>query len=102
MSGMQRGRVDGERTDASSVSTKHVVFYLPDDPNVSCIGNPRPMLWIEMKPMVLAMLLFPPLAFLGWRQQFPRFRNWLSAKPQKASYVAMRRGSGPDGGTSAR
>ncbi len=80
----QQGGVDGEPIDASSVSTKHVVFCLPENSSVSCMGNPEPMLRNDSISIILAMLLFPPLALLRWRRQFPKSRRWLSADSYRA------------------
>ena len=78
-SGSQQGGVEGEETSVSSISTRHAVFYLPDDPNVSCIGNPTPMLKNEIIPIVLAMLFIPPFFLLSARTRYPAFRRWLRA-----------------------
>jgi hypothetical protein len=43
-SGSQQGGLEDEVTKLSSISTRHAVFYLPEDPNVSGIGNPTPIL----------------------------------------------------------
>lgn len=81
-SGSQQGGVDGEVT---SISTRHAVFYLPDDQNVSCMGNPKPMLKNEIIPIVLAMLFIPPFFLLSARTRYPTFRRWLRADTQSSS-----------------
>jgi len=78
-SGSQQGGVEGQETSVFSISTRHAVFYLPDDPNVSCIGNPKPMLKNEIIPIVLAMLFIPPFFLLSARTRYPAFRRWLRA-----------------------
>jgi hypothetical protein len=77
-SGAQEG---GEEVDWSANCGGHVVYYLPENPYVSCIGDPAPMLKNEVVSIILPMLVFPPFALLGWRWRFPRFRNWLNAQP---------------------
>jgi hypothetical protein len=81
-SGSQQGGVEGEETSVSSISTRRAVFYLPDDPNVSCIGDPAPMLKNEIIPMVLAMLFIPPFFLLSARTRYAAFRRWLRADTQ--------------------
>jgi len=76
-SGSQEGGVDGEATGVSTISSKHPVFYLPDDPNISCIGDPAPMLKNEVIPICLAMLIFPPTILLISRGRYAAFRRWL-------------------------
>jgi len=78
-SGSQQGGAEGEETSVSSISTRRAVFYLPDDPNVSCIGNPAPMLKNEIIPIVLAMLFIPTFFLLSARTRYPAFRRWLRA-----------------------
>jgi hypothetical protein len=82
-SGSQQGGVEGEATSLSSISARHAVFYLSDDPNVSCIGNPTPMLKNEIIPIVLAMLFIPPFFLLSARTRHPAFRGWLRADKQR-------------------
>lgn len=74
-SGSQEGGVDGEPT---TTSAKHAVFYLPEDPNTSCIGDPMPMLWNEVISISLVMFILVPVALLGARMRSPGFRRWLS------------------------
>jgi uncharacterized protein DUF3592 len=81
-SGSQQGGIEGEVTSASSVSTRHAVFYLPEDPNVSCIGSPTPMLKNEIIPIALAMLFIPPFFLLSARTRYPAFQRWLRADTQ--------------------
>jgi hypothetical protein len=79
-SGTQSG---GEEMVSFSNCNGHVVYYLPEDPYVSCIGNPAPMFNNEAPSILLTMLTFPPVALLGWRWRFPRFRRWLNAEPRE-------------------
>jgi hypothetical protein len=81
-SGAQEGGVGKEVIPHSSDCGGHVVFYLPDDPYVSCIGDPAPMLTNEVIPIVLAMSTFPPFALWGWSKRSPTFRRWLRADAQ--------------------
>jgi len=74
-SSSQEGGVDG---NATKTSAKHAVFYLPEDPNTSCIGDPMPMLWNEMISISLVMFILLPVALLGVRMRSPGFRRWLS------------------------
>jgi hypothetical protein len=78
-SGSQQGGVEGEETSVSSISSRRAVFYLPDDPNVSCIGDPAPMLKNEIIPIVLTMLFIPPFFLLSARTRYTAFRRWLRA-----------------------
>jgi len=75
-SGSQQGGVEGKGT---TISARHTVFYLPEDPLTSCIGDPRPMLWNEVMTAVIGMVIFPPFILLGWRHRSQGFRRWLSA-----------------------
>ena len=75
-----------EVTSYSSDCGGHVVFYLPDAPSVSCIGDPAPMLTNEVISIVLPMLIFPPLALLGWGWRYPTFRQWLKADPHEKQW----------------
>jgi Protein of unknown function (DUF3592) len=74
-SGSQEGGVDGK---ATTPSAKHAVFYLPEDPNTSCIGDPMPMLWNEVISISLVIFILVPVALLGVRMRSPGFRRWLS------------------------
>jgi hypothetical protein len=78
-SGAQEGGV-GEKVLLHTDCMGYVVFYLPDDPYVSCIGDPVPMLNNEVISILLPMLIFPPSALLGWRWRYPKFRRWLKAE----------------------
>jgi len=75
--GSQAGGVDGE---ATTTSAKQAVFYLPENPYTSCIGDPKPMLWNEVITIALGVFIFVPLVLLGVRMQSPGFRRWLSAE----------------------
>lgn len=76
-SGSQEGGVDG---GATTTSAKHAVFYLPENPNTSCIGDPKPMLWNEVITIGLGIFIFVPFALLGARMKSPGFRRWLSTE----------------------
>src|ERR1700690_130406 len=72
----------GVRTETSALPTNcggNVVFYLPERPGVSCIGDPAPMLKNEIIPIVLAMLFVPAFFLLSARSRWPEFRRWLMA-----------------------
>jgi uncharacterized protein DUF3592 len=56
-----------------------VVVYLPEDPHISCIGDPTSMLNNEAIPVLLSMLIFPTFALLAWMWRYPAFRRWLMA-----------------------
>jgi len=75
--GGQEGGVDG---DATTTFAKHAVFYLPENPYTSCIGDPKPMFWNEVITIALGMFIFVPLVLLGVRMQSPGFRRWLTAE----------------------
>ena len=83
-SGAQEGGVSQDVPGFSSNCNGNVVFYLPDDPSVSCIGDPAPMFNNEVISIPLPMLTFPPFALLGWRWRSPRFRRWLNAEKHSA------------------
>ena len=83
-SGAQEGGVSQDVPGFSSICNGNVVFYLPDDPYVSCIGDPAPMFNNEVISILLPMLTFPPFALLGWRWRSPRFRRWLNAEKHSA------------------
>lgn len=78
-SGVQQGGVDGELTAFSSDCRGYAVYYLPEAPGISCIGDPTHMLDNELISIALPMLMFPPLALLGWGWRYPAFRQWLKA-----------------------
>jgi|SRR5215472_842530 len=74
-SGSQEGGVGSE---ATTTSAKHAVFYLPENPNTSCIGDPVPMLWNEVISISLVMFILVPVALVGVRMRSPGFRRWLA------------------------
>jgi uncharacterized protein DUF3592 len=61
-----------------SVGQAVFVYYLPNEPSVSCIGYPDQLLANEEIPIILAALIFPPLALFAWRSRYPSFRAWLA------------------------
>lgn len=79
-SGVQEGGVGRDVPGFSSNCAGHVVFYVSDNPHVSCIGDPAPMFYNEVVSILLAIAVFPTLALLGWRWRYPRFRRWLNAQ----------------------
>ncbi len=81
-SGAQEGGVGGETSASSNHCGGNVVFYLPERPDVSCIGDPAPMLKNEIIPIALAMLFIPPFSLLSARSRYPAFRRWLRAGTQ--------------------
>jgi hypothetical protein len=56
------------------------VFYLPDDPTVSCPGDPRDRLRGESLPIGMASLLFPTLIVGSAYRQLNR---WLAKKASR-------------------
>jgi hypothetical protein len=77
--GVQQGGAGGQSADYSTDCMGYVVYYLPQNPQRSCIGQPGPMLTNEIVPITLAMLSFPPIALFAWRRRYPAFRKWLEA-----------------------
>jgi len=63
----------------------HVVFYLPDDPYVSCIGDPDPMFKNEVISILFPMVTFPLFALLMLRWRNPTFRRWLGAQRHRVA-----------------
>jgi hypothetical protein len=61
-----------------SVGQAVFVYYLPNEPSVSCMGYPDKLLTNEEIPIILAALIFPPFALLAWRYRYPSFRAWLA------------------------
>ena len=57
------------------------VYYLPDDPFTSCLGNPQLLLENEIMPVLLAGITFPIVAIVGYSSRFPKFRRWLLCQP---------------------
>jgi len=81
-SGVQQGGV-GESMARSRDCEGYAVYYLPDAPDISCIGHPKPMLSNEVIFIILSTLIFPPLALLGWRSRSASFRRWLKFETAK-------------------
>ena len=61
-----------------SVGQVVFVYYLPNEPSVSCMGYPDQLLMNEEVPIILAAIFFPPLALLAWRFRYPSFRALLA------------------------
>jgi hypothetical protein len=57
-----------------SIGEKLPVYYLADDPEVSCLGNPGQLLQNELPPVVGVVVLFPIIIILAFR--FRKGRNW--------------------------
>jgi hypothetical protein len=56
------------------------VYYLPQQPDVSSVGDPDSLLTNELFPLVLATVTFPLFAIVAYAVRYPRFRNWLLAR----------------------
>jgi hypothetical protein len=67
-----------------SSQCEEFVRYLPENPTISCFGDPAPMLNNELASIALAMLIFPPFALFVWRWRFPAFRRWLKATEESS------------------
>jgi hypothetical protein len=67
----------GESMARSPDCEGYTVYYLSDAPQISSIGDLKPMFMNEVIFILLSMLIFPPLALLGWRSRFAAFRRWL-------------------------
>lgn len=72
---VQQGGVSGNGADFSPNFRDNVVYYLPENPQPSCIGFPRPMLNNELNAILVRMLVFLTSILLVWRR--PAFRRWL-------------------------
>jgi hypothetical protein len=79
--GIQQGGVGTRVTDFSPTCRDDVVYYLPEDPQQSCIGYPEPMLRNEIDTIAIGMLIFPTFILLVWRWRYPAFRQWLKGVP---------------------
>ena len=80
-SGSQQGGIGDQqggicRSDESG-RKGYIVYYLPNDPGISCLGNPRALYENEAGFVSLGMLIFPSLLLLGWRSRSRSFRDWL-------------------------
>lgn len=53
------------------------VYYLPEDPGLRCLGNPRAGLANELIPLALAIVLGPLFIIIVNVYKYPGFRNWL-------------------------
>jgi hypothetical protein len=82
--GAQQGTDIGVLKTFSS-QCEEFVHYLPENPAISCFGDPAPMLSNELTFIALAMLIFPSVALFGWRWRFPAFRRWLDATEESSS-----------------
>jgi hypothetical protein len=82
--GVQQGGVGSEGTAYSPDCFGYVVYYLPENPERSCIGYPEPMLTNDIIPIVLAMLTAPLFALFVARGRYPAFRRWLAADSVKS------------------
>src|SRR5258708_1108352 len=60
-----------------TVGQKLIVYYLPDDPTISCSGIPKELIENEVPPLALAGILFPLFAMTVYCWRVPRFRRWL-------------------------
>lgn len=56
------------------------VYYLPEQPSVSCLGNPHSLLANELIPLGLMIVIGPLFVIVANAARYPRFRNWLLAR----------------------
>ena len=65
--------------DEISIGDEVMVHYLPDAPQINCIGDPRGLYLNERSLMLLAILIFPTMivAAFAFRE---RFRKWNSMR----------------------
>jgi Protein of unknown function (DUF3592) len=77
-SGIGSGGFENPAFGFLSVGQAVFVYYLPNEPSVSCMGHPDQLLTNEEIPIILAALIFPPLALFAWRYRYPSFRAWLT------------------------
>lgn len=96
---VQQGGVSGNGADFSPCCRDNVVYYLPENPQPSCIGFPRPMFNNELNAILVRTLVFPTSILLVWRRH-PAIRRWLnedfgtSWQTQK-SYIWLRGAPSP-------
>jgi hypothetical protein len=69
----------GKASACSASSDGLLVYYLPDSPEISCLGDPKSLLENEETSIGLAMAILPSFALLGSRWRFPVFRRWLAS-----------------------
>ena len=53
------------------------VYYLPGNPDESCLGIPSELEENEIVPLALAGIIFPLIAIAGFSFRYARFRRWL-------------------------
>jgi hypothetical protein len=77
--GIQQGGVgnQGNGSPCNYTLTRYIVYYLPENPRISCLGNPNSQLENEEISFFLAILIFPPVVLLIYRARYTRFRKWL-------------------------
>jgi len=75
-SGSQQGGT-GDQSGASHCGSSdgYLVYYLPEEPGISCLGHPRALLGNEVGTIALGVLIFPLLSLLGWRWRSARLRR---------------------------
>ena len=78
---VQQGGPITRGSDFSPSCRDDVVYYLPENPQQSCIGYPEPMLRNELDAIAIGMLIFPTFILLVWRWRYPGFQKWLSGIP---------------------
>jgi hypothetical protein len=83
--GVQQGGVGSGVTAFSSDCGGYVVFYLPEKPTVSCIGDPTAKANNEADFIIFSMLVFPLFALLAWTWRYPTFRRWLNADTENSN-----------------
>jgi hypothetical protein len=79
--GIQQGGASSRGSDFSPTCPDDVVYYLPENPERSCIGYPEPMLKNEIDAIAIGSLIFPTFILLVWRWRYPAFRKWLTGIP---------------------
>jgi hypothetical protein len=89
-SGSQQGGIGDQRgalVCRSGVSGRNdnIVYYLPDNPDISCLGNPSTLFENEAGFVALGILIIPSLFLLGWRWRSPIFRNWLGLERKETA-----------------
>jgi len=80
-SGAQQGG-RGDQRDAFPCAASPpglIVYYLPESPEISCLGDPKSLRENEEISIGLAMVILPLFALFGSRWRFPRFRQWLAS-----------------------
>ena len=59
--GLGRGDLESPSFDLTSIGDQVLVHYLPDAPDINCLGDPERLYSSELFPVFGAALLFPTM-----------------------------------------